>query len=267
MSKRFQSYVQNPVFWGAFLSVILVGAVIYWASWAKIVSYSAPRTNFEVFLASRPNEVGDLLAGVAGALAFIWIIVTVWLQSKELAAQREELKLTRVEMEEQRRATQDMARAMEAQANVLEDERKRRREERASDFLNERLNGIAEILSRRPRIELKSDVVISGKRNHSTFYLANSLPDESSAQQTIRQANQELQSVLGTVRTNKSNGVLYENLEFDDDRIGSLEGLLEAVLMEMDELSDADKQRVRNYRVQRLYDGICELFQLEPVNP
>jgi hypothetical protein len=49
------------------------------------------------FLISPPNEIGDTLAGIAGALAFLWIIVTVMLQSKELAAQREELKLTRAE--------------------------------------------------------------------------------------------------------------------------------------------------------------------------
>ncbi|SMP02749.1 putative phage abortive infection protein [Shimia sagamensis] len=61
------------------------------------------------FLTAPPNEIGDTLAGVAGALAFLWIIVTVMLQSKELAAQREELRLTRIEMSEQKEATQELA--------------------------------------------------------------------------------------------------------------------------------------------------------------
>lgn len=42
-----------------------------------------------------PNEIGDTLAGFAGTLAFIWIIVTVVLQSNELAEQRKEIKLSR----------------------------------------------------------------------------------------------------------------------------------------------------------------------------
>lgn len=43
------------------------------------------------FLTSAPNEIGDTLAGIAGALAFLWIIVTVMLQSSELAMQRKEI--------------------------------------------------------------------------------------------------------------------------------------------------------------------------------
>ena len=37
---------------------------------------------------STPNELGDTLAGFAGTLAFIWIVVTVALQSMELSDQR-----------------------------------------------------------------------------------------------------------------------------------------------------------------------------------
>jgi hypothetical protein len=36
--------------------------------------------------------MGDTLAGFAGSLAFIWIVVTVWLQSSELAEQREQIE-------------------------------------------------------------------------------------------------------------------------------------------------------------------------------
>lgn len=51
------------------------------------------RTNWAWFLSSPPNEVGDTLAGFAGSLAFIWIVVTVAIQSKELSEQREQLRL------------------------------------------------------------------------------------------------------------------------------------------------------------------------------
>ena len=56
-------------------------------------------TRLLAFWYAPANEVGDTLAGIAGSLAFLWIIVTVMLQGKELAAQRNELKLTRKEFE------------------------------------------------------------------------------------------------------------------------------------------------------------------------
>lgn len=83
-------------------------------------------TKWGYFLRAAPNEVGDTLAGMAGALAFLWIIVTVMLQSKELAAQRQELQLTRKEFEQQREATQDMANAVSLQTNLLIEESRHR---------------------------------------------------------------------------------------------------------------------------------------------
>ncbi len=64
------------------------------------------------FLNASPNEVGDTLAGFAGALAFVWLITTVWLQSQELSEQRQELA-------EQRIATQKMAKAQIDQFNLI----------------------------------------------------------------------------------------------------------------------------------------------------
>ena len=50
---------------------------------------------------STPNELGDTLAGFAGTLAFIWIIVTVWIQSIELSDSRKVLGEQRDEFEKQ----------------------------------------------------------------------------------------------------------------------------------------------------------------------
>ncbi|SHE97760.1 hypothetical protein SAMN05444273_103327 [Litoreibacter ascidiaceicola] len=59
------------------------------------------QTNYEAFLKSPPNEKGDTLAGLAGSLAFLWIIVTVLMQGRELSYQREELERMRETQEEQ----------------------------------------------------------------------------------------------------------------------------------------------------------------------
>ncbi|OAN97634.1 hypothetical protein [Sulfitobacter geojensis] len=71
------------------------------------------------FLVSPPNEIGDTLAGIAGALAFLWIIVTVMLQSKELAAQREELRLTRREFRRMAKAQEKQEALHREQYEVL----------------------------------------------------------------------------------------------------------------------------------------------------
>ncbi len=92
--------------------------------WVAVALVENPITNDCVtglcrFWNSPPNEIGDTFAGLFGSLAFVWIIVTVLLQGRELAAQREELKLTRLEMEEQRKATQEVAIAQDAQVELL----------------------------------------------------------------------------------------------------------------------------------------------------
>lgn len=69
------------------------------------------------------NEVGDLLAGVAGTLAFVWLIVAVFVQRAELRAQRDEWKR--------------MGRALEAQAAIFADEKKHRTEIRVDAELEE----------------------------------------------------------------------------------------------------------------------------------
>ena len=58
-------------------------------------------SGYSYFAKSTPNEVGDTLAGLAGSLAFLWLITTVFLQGKELREQRKELKLARIAQQEQ----------------------------------------------------------------------------------------------------------------------------------------------------------------------
>jgi len=70
------------------------------------------------------NELGDTLAGIAGALAFVWLAVAVFLQKTELALQRQELAAQRAEWEK-------MSEALEAQARVFEDEQRERAERRS----------------------------------------------------------------------------------------------------------------------------------------
>jgi hypothetical protein len=85
----------NPIVWGLMLSFIVVALFGFLAlrQGANEVS------GLHEFLNSPPNAMGDTLAGFAGTLAFIWIVVTVWLQSSELAEQREQISLQTSEFE------------------------------------------------------------------------------------------------------------------------------------------------------------------------
>lgn len=95
--------------------------------WIAIQPSSEPErypNKFYEFANLKPSEMGDTLAGVFAVLAFVWIIVTVFLQSSELREQRNEFR-------QQREASQDMARAMAAQAAIFEDEMRGRAEQSA----------------------------------------------------------------------------------------------------------------------------------------
>lgn len=98
-------------------------------------------TKWDYLKQAAPNEIGDTLAGVAGTLAFVWIVVTVWLQATELREQR--LQFFR------------MATAQEAQASVLkkqkeifEDEKRQRDENRAEAELSETVKLLGSIIRR-----------------------------------------------------------------------------------------------------------------------
>ncbi|UWP92656.1 putative phage abortive infection protein [Aliiroseovarius crassostreae] len=83
------------------------------------IPYSSGSAGWELkvwtLIKSPPNEIGDTLAGIAGALAFLWIIVTVQLQSKELKAQRLELKLARKEYAKMAEAQRDQVSTLSEQ--------------------------------------------------------------------------------------------------------------------------------------------------------
>ncbi|WP_299082313.1 hypothetical protein [uncultured Ruegeria sp.] len=144
--------LSNPILWGliATCAIAVFGAFTALLSVCEVSFFGAEvcsGTKWTYFLKATPNEVGDTLAGFAGALAFIWLIATVWLQSQELAEQRKELR-------EQRLATQDMAIAqgkqvklLELQGKIFEEEQKQRIEDRAATEFNNLLTQLDEELA------------------------------------------------------------------------------------------------------------------------
>jgi len=90
-----------------------------------------------IFLFSRPapcsygfdclhdvNEWGDFWAGTFSPLAFIWLVVAVFLQSMELREQRQELALTRLEFKENRAVAQAQSDESKRQAEFIGEQTK-----------------------------------------------------------------------------------------------------------------------------------------------
>jgi hypothetical protein len=109
---------------------------------------NAPR--WLVFWQASPNEIGDTIAGIASALAFLWIIVTVLIQGNELRLQRRDLAMTRREMRGQREASEAMAvaqaaqvAALKEQAAILQEERLLRSQDQAAVLLDRMLDDLA----------------------------------------------------------------------------------------------------------------------------
>lgn len=94
--------LKSPLLWGGLFGLAILALAWWLGSIEHCFHDGGCLTNFQIFLQSAPNEIGDALAGFAGALAFAGIIVTILLQSAELQAQRRELEF-------QRKATQEMA--------------------------------------------------------------------------------------------------------------------------------------------------------------
>lgn len=72
--------VGNPTLWGIGATLLIL-ALAVWLSWQQtcaneVAGVKICQTKLEYLKTAPPNEVGDALAGVAGVLAFIWIIVT-----------------------------------------------------------------------------------------------------------------------------------------------------------------------------------------------
>lgn len=76
------------------------------------------------------NEWGDFLAGVFAPVAFFWLAAAVWLQARELRAQREELALTRKEFALNRKVLEAQAAEIKEQANALKEQTALMAEER-----------------------------------------------------------------------------------------------------------------------------------------
>lgn len=117
-----------PIWVGAGLTATVLGCVI-WAGLSPVCNDAGVCVPRWQVLANAPaNEMGDTLSGVGSVLAFIWVIVTVWMQSIQLQLQRRDMA---AQQAESRRMTE----ATVAQARIYQQEQDQRAEDRAGKEL------------------------------------------------------------------------------------------------------------------------------------
>lgn len=117
-----------PIVVGGLFTFVVLG-VAFRAGFGEVCQDGTCTPKWKVFLNSTPAEIGDALSGVGSVLAFIWVIVTVWMQLIELGLQREEMR-------DQQAETAKMAEAMKEQAEIFKREQKERDEDRADKELD-----------------------------------------------------------------------------------------------------------------------------------
>ncbi len=116
-TKRGQIWREAPFVTGITITLLVFGLAVWSLSVGEVCGlFGKCVSKWAALLASPPNEIGDALAGFAGTIAFVWLIVTVWLQATELREQRKVMSLQGDEMREQSKATQEMAKLMASQS-------------------------------------------------------------------------------------------------------------------------------------------------------
>lgn len=135
MSSRRTSVFRNnrPFQVGLILSAILLVAVISILLTETCPPASRCQPRWQELWNGPTNQIGDSLSGVGSVFAFIWLVMTAWMQSIELTRQREELRAQRDEWRRVSDAQELQVRALEEHARIFSDEARRRegrREER-----------------------------------------------------------------------------------------------------------------------------------------
>ncbi|WP_025051557.1 hypothetical protein [Sulfitobacter noctilucae] len=131
---RSSIWSRGPFIFGVVLTIVVLAfAAFSLFSWPPCVDVGPCKSNWDVLrFDSKPNEIGDLLAGFAGALAFIWIVVTVLLQAAELREQREQF-------EKMADAQEEQVLLLVKQGEIFSEEQDYRRSENVWRIIEEKL--------------------------------------------------------------------------------------------------------------------------------
>lgn len=117
------------------------------------------------------NELGDALAGAFAPLAFLWLAGAVFIQSRELAAQRQELEETRVVMREQAAESRATKEYVGRQTEMLSAQETLRAAEQADEAFDETVRALGSDLgTNSPRVRFLRSQPEADARFHEIVY-------------------------------------------------------------------------------------------------
>ena len=217
------------------------------------------QTNWAWFLSSPPNEVGDTLAGFAGALALIWIIITVWIQGHELREQRKELELTRTELTLAREAQEKQLEVMQKQADIFEDEKKQRVWDRSKETLDELIKQAVELMLQNTGAQwifiYPVERLADGRktRREERFVLFEAYGGELDYEQYFRDASLNTKGNLNLVDERRFDNLLEMSFSDIDLRaLQKLQEVLSSIKILARSLGPAELVRIERIRVDSL---------------
>lgn len=128
-----------------------------------IIAFALSLASSKGFNELKLNEVGDFFAGFAGVIAFLWIIVTVLLQNRDLNLQYQEIKELKVASESQARSllSAEVFKALEyvnqqfSQKSIFIEERRTFVDQELKDFM------LKYPSDRKPEVHFKAKLDIS----------------------------------------------------------------------------------------------------------
>ena len=205
------------------------------------------------------NEIGDFFAGAFAPLAFVWLVVAVFLQRSELEAQRKtleqqmgELKLSREELRLNREMLKEQAEELRLQSSALERQVKALDEDASIEQINAHLEDVL----KRLRLKLADYRIRRGNDLRTIYYYeqTNTLFEHLEAdrfaeacQEAVKQADKILQSTV--VFLGDVGNILIELKEIEKS------------------VKDSDRLRRTfvNYPIAELISKLTEIEKLKPV--
>jgi hypothetical protein len=204
------------------------------------------------------NEIGDTLAGIFAPLAFIWIVVTVFLQSQELAEQRRELILTRDELRLSREALEKQVAASQAQAEIFKDEKLTRDQARTFSEFEAIVEQIVRVATSRGVVFAHwgfTKEIGSGDLEHKSHALISSPTDFRNIQDRVDLVR-ELAESINLAQSNaltllKGGWTITESPSLAND-FDYLRAMIESASSLESELSEADRYRAVSLNLDQL---------------
>jgi hypothetical protein len=103
---------------GLWLTAAAVVAVVVYLQ-LKAMAATPPQSIGQLLFTISVADIGQFISGVAGALAFLWLVLAYQQQNRQLEMQQQELKLQRRELKAQREETARLADEAKAQVEEL----------------------------------------------------------------------------------------------------------------------------------------------------